>query len=106
MKAVVIACYGGTEVLQVRDIERPVPAAEQLLIEVKAASVNPIDGKIRDGSMAFRFGKNFPKLLGFDASGVVAGVGSTVTKFKVGDEVFVRSDQKNRRHLRRVWRCL
>lgn len=94
MKAVVIDEVGAPDVLQVRDIPRPVPASDQVLIEVHASSVNPIDGKIRDGSMSFRFGKEFPKVLGFDVAGVVVETGSDATNFQVGDPVFARSELK------------
>ena len=94
MKAVVIDRYGSIDELQVRD--EPVPGIQddEVLVKVYCSSVNPIDTKIRDGSMSFRFGKDFPKVLGFDFSGVVAEVGTRCKKFKVGDRVFGRSDQK------------
>ncbi|ARN75071.1 NAD(P)-dependent alcohol dehydrogenase [Oceanicoccus sagamiensis] len=92
MKAIIIEQYGGLDVLQVAEIDKPVAAADQLLIEVYAAGLNPIDTKIRDGSMAFRFGKDFPKVLGFDAAGIVRETGPEATKFKPGDAVMVRSD--------------
>ena len=92
MRAVVINQFGSADVLQVAEVARPAVAADQVLIEVHASSVNPIDSKIRDGSMSFRFGKDFPKVMGFDAAGVVVEMGAEVKKFKVGDEVFVRSN--------------
>jgi NADPH:quinone reductase-like Zn-dependent oxidoreductase len=76
----------------VRDIPRPVPGAGQLLIEVHASSVNPIDWKIPGGQMATRYGSTFPMTLGFDASGVVVEVGAEVAEFVPGDAVFARSD--------------
>jgi NADPH:quinone reductase-like Zn-dependent oxidoreductase len=92
MKAIMIEQYGGLDVLQVAEVGKPVVAADQILIEVHAASINPIDTKIRDGSMAFRFGKKFPKILGFDAAGVVVETGPDTTQFSPGDQVLVRSD--------------
>jgi len=90
VKAVVIDKFGTPDVLKVRDINKPAVAADQVLIEVYASSVNPIDTKIRNGSMSFRFGKDFPMVMSFDASGVVAEKGVGVKGFKPGDEVFVR----------------
>lgn len=92
MKAVVIEEVGTPDVLKIHDIDKPVATADQVLIEVHASSVNPIDTKIRNGSMSFRFGKDFPMVMSFDASGVVSETGPGVNRFKPGDEVFVRSD--------------
>lgn len=92
MKAAVIDSFGPSSGLHIRDIPKPDITPEQILVEVHAASVNPIDWKIRDGLMAARYGKEFPMVLGLDASGVVAAVGSAVSGFVVGDEVYARSD--------------
>jgi len=92
MKAAVIDAFGPPSSLDVRDIPRPGITPEQILVEVHAASVNPIDWKIRNGLMAARYGEEFPMVLGLDASGVVAEVGASVTGFAVGDEVYARSD--------------
>ena len=92
MKAAVIDQFGPSSALQVRDIPTPEITVDQILVEVHAASVNPIDWKIRDGMMGDRYGKEFPMVLGLDASGVVVKVGDSVTEFKEGDEVFARSD--------------
>jgi NADPH:quinone reductase-like Zn-dependent oxidoreductase len=92
MKAVVIDEFGPSSVLQVRDIPRPEIEPDQILVEVHAASVNPIDWKIRDGMMGARYGEDFPMVLGLDASGVVVKVGDAVTTFREGDEIYARSD--------------
>ena len=92
MKAAVIDAFGPSSALEIRDIPTPEINADQVLVEVYAASVNPIDWKIRDGMMAARYGEEFPMVLGLDASGVVSAVGDSVTKFKAGDEVYARSD--------------
>lgn len=92
MKAVVIDAFGPSSQLEIRDIPKPQISPGQVLVEVHAAAVNPIDWKIRDGLMAARYGEEFPMVLGLDASGVVAEVGANVTEFAVGDEVFARSD--------------
>ncbi|MGI9309512.1 MAG: NADP-dependent oxidoreductase [Gammaproteobacteria bacterium] len=92
MKAAVFDEFGGASVMQIRDIDRPEPESGQVLIEVHAASINPIDWKIREGMMTMRFGEDFPQRLGMDASGVVKSVGADVSGFKPGDEVIARSD--------------
>jgi NADPH:quinone reductase-like Zn-dependent oxidoreductase len=92
MKAAVIDEFGPSSVLQVRDIPKPSTEPDQILVEVHAASVNPIDWKIGAGLMGDRYGNEFPMVLGLDVSGVVVEVGADVTEFTVGDEVFARSD--------------
>ncbi len=92
MKAAVIDEFGPPSVLQIRDIETPSIGPDQILIEVHAAGVNPIDWKIRDGQMAMRFAPDFPKILGFDVSGTVAEVGAEVSGFDEGDPVYARSN--------------
>ena len=93
MKAAVIEEFGPPSVLQVKDVDRPSVGPEQILIEVHAAGVNPIDWKIRDGQMAMRFGSDFPKILGFDVAGSVAELGANVSGFEPGDPVYARSNQ-------------
>ncbi len=92
MRAAVIDTYGSAAVLRVCDRPLPVIAANQILVEVHAAGVNPIDWKIRDGMMSARFGDAFPMILGMDVSGVVVATGTAVTRFSKGDEVWARSD--------------
>lgn len=91
MQAVEIDKFGDSSELQVRDIPVPSIDAGQVLVKVHATSVNPIDWKIRDGMMGDRYDDQFPQVLGFDASGVVADVGADVTEFAEGDEVYARS---------------
>jgi NADPH:quinone reductase-like Zn-dependent oxidoreductase len=93
MKAVVRRCYGPPEVLKVEDIEKPVPAENQLLVKVRAASVNPADWHlVRAEPYIIRLGGGFgaPKnpRVGIDFAGTVEEVGKDVTKYKPGDEVF------------------
>lgn len=92
MKAAVLDKFGSVDVMQVRDVPKPEIAAGQVLVEVHATSVNPIDWKMREGQMAARYGSEFPMILGWDCSGVVTEVGEGVDRFAVGDEVFARSD--------------
>jgi NADPH:quinone reductase-like Zn-dependent oxidoreductase len=79
--------YGDIDVLKVVEVERPVPAADQVLVEVKAAGINPGEASIRRGLMHSRFPATFPSGEGSDLAGVAAEVGAEVTKFAVGDEV-------------------
>jgi NADPH:quinone reductase-like Zn-dependent oxidoreductase len=91
MKAIIHCEYGGPEVLKVEEIEKPVPNDNQVLVKVRANSVNPLDLTIR-GPLLLRplFGLRKPKdtRLGVDYSGTVEAVGKNVTNFKPGDEVF------------------
>ena len=95
MKAIVINQYGESEELVKEELEKPEIKANQLLIEMYATSINPIDWKIRAGYMADSMQQDFPLILGWDAAGVVKEVGSDVEKFKVGDEVFARPSLEN-----------
>lgn len=92
MKAALCYEFGGPDVMQIGDIPEPEAEPGQVVIEVHASSVNPIDWKIRQGQMASRFGEEFPQRLGFDVSGVVHSVGEGVTTLKVGDAVYARSN--------------
>lgn len=84
MKAVQIHANGGPEVLQYEDVPRPEPQANQILVRVNAAGVNPVDWKIREGIVR----TTLPTIMGFDFSGVVESVGSAVAKYRAGDAVF------------------
>lgn len=87
MKAIIINSYGSPGVLQKAIVAVPKIGSRQLLIEVKAAGVNPIDWKIRKGNFKLLTGRRFPRILGTDISGIVKETGKTVTSFKPGDEV-------------------
>src|SRR5437762_13820888 len=91
IKAIVNCEYGSPDVLKLENVEKPVPNDNQLLIRVRAASVNPLDLTIR-GPWMIRplLGLRKPKdtRLGVDYSGTVEAVGKNVTNFKPGDEVF------------------
>ena len=94
MKAVVYTNYGSPDVLEIRDVKKPVPNDDQILIKVRAASVNPLDWHFMEGTpyimRAMGVGLRKPKdpRLGVDMSGQVEAVGKNVTQFKPGDEVF------------------
>lgn len=95
MKAAVATQYGDKEVLDILEIPRPtVKKQDHVLIEVHASSVNPIDWKLRKGMLKFFVPLKFPAVLGFDLCGKVVETGSNVTKFKPGDWVISRSDNK------------
>jgi NADPH:quinone reductase-like Zn-dependent oxidoreductase len=83
-----IHSFGGKEVLQADDIESSLPDAGQVLVAVHAASVNPVDFKIRAGKYPAVKDDRLPYTLGRDFSGVVEKCGAQATRFKPGDEVF------------------
>ena len=86
-KAVQFDSYGGIDVLQVREVPRPVPGAGEVLVEVKAASINPSEAVIRSGALHHMFPATFPSGQGSDLAGVVAELGPYASGFAVGDEV-------------------
>lgn len=93
MKAVVATKYGSPDVLQLREVEKPTPKENEVLVKIHAASANPLDWhKLRASPFFVRFSEGFfkPKqtALGADIAGRVEAVGSKVTQFEVGDEVF------------------
>jgi NADPH:quinone reductase-like Zn-dependent oxidoreductase len=90
MKAIVLTKYGGPEVLQYSDVEKPSPTDDQVLVKVHAASLNASDFEIMRGSWAGRLGgpmRTRHKILGTDIAGTVEAVGSNVTTLEPGDEV-------------------
>ena len=94
MKAIVRDTYGSTDILELKEIGKPVPKDHQLLVKVRAASVNPLDWHVLRGEpflvrlMGFGILKPKHKTLGADVAGTVEAVGKDVTQFKMGDEVF------------------
>jgi NADPH:quinone reductase-like Zn-dependent oxidoreductase len=92
MKAIRYCEYGPPDVLKVEEVEKPVPKDDELLVRVRAASLNFIDAGLVRGPLVgrFIFGLRKPKFTGFgqDFAGVVEAVGNNVTEFKAGDEVF------------------
>jgi NADPH:quinone reductase-like Zn-dependent oxidoreductase len=85
MRAVVQQAFGGPEVLEVAEVDWPVPLATEVLVRVEAAGVNPVEPLIRSGQ--FPLIGQPPFILGWDISGVIAGA-EGVTRFDVGDEVY------------------
>src|SRR5688572_29790246 len=88
MKTIAYKEFGGTAVLQTVDEPKPAMQADQVLVKVKAVSINPLDWKIRKGEMKLMSGSKFPKHTGTDFAGIIEEVGASVTNLKKGDEVF------------------
>jgi NADPH:quinone reductase-like Zn-dependent oxidoreductase len=78
--------YGGVDVLEVVEVERPVPGPGEVLVRVKAAGINPGEASIREGRMHDRFPATFPSGQGSDLAGVVEALAGDVERFQVGDE--------------------
>lgn len=93
-KAVQFDRYGEADVLEVRDVPKPVPAAGEVLVEVKAAAINPGEAMIRRGALHDRWPATFPSGQGSDMAGVVAEVGDGVDTFGIGDEVLGFTDNR------------
>lgn len=88
MKAIRIHAYGGAETLQYDEVPRPEPKSGEVLIQVYAAGVNPIDWKIREGYLKQIFDYPLPAIVGTDVAGVVASVGDGVTTLQPGQAVY------------------
>ena len=88
MKAVIAEAYGGPEVLEIADVAVPQTGPNGVLVRVHASSVNPLDWKLRKGLLSALWTLRFPVIWGCDLSGVVESVGSNVTLFRPGDEVY------------------
>ncbi|GMA68958.1 NADPH:quinone reductase [Leuconostoc litchii] len=92
MKAAIIKKYGDVNELEVTDIDKPAIKADEVLVENKSTSINPIDYKARQGLLQSMFPWQFPVVLGWDLAGKIVATGDQVIDFKVGDEVFARPD--------------
>jgi NADPH:quinone reductase-like Zn-dependent oxidoreductase len=86
--------YGGVEVLEVVDVERPVPGEGQALVRVRAAGINPGEAGIREGRMHERWPATFPSGQGSDLAGMIEEIGAGVERFAVGDEVIGFTDRR------------
>jgi alcohol dehydrogenase len=91
MKALAIRRYRAP--MEIMELPRPEPGPGDLLVRVRAASVNPVDYKIRDGAVKVLLPYTFPLILGNDLSGDVEAVGPGVTRFAVGDAIYSRLDK-------------
>jgi NADPH:quinone reductase-like Zn-dependent oxidoreductase len=94
MKAVRFDHYGDIDVLRVVDVTMPEPVQGEVLVKVKAASINPGEAKIRQGLFHAMWPATFPSGEGSDFAGTVAKVGSGVAEFSPGDEVFGFTDRR------------
>jgi NADPH:quinone reductase-like Zn-dependent oxidoreductase len=94
VKAVRFDKYGGIDVLYVADVPVPEPASGEVLIEVKAASINPGEAKIREGVFHSTWPATFPSGEGSDFAGIVTKLGPNVAQFAVGDEVIGFTDRR------------
>jgi len=88
MKAIITKEYGDVEVLGLEEIDIPTISNTEILVHVKAVSINPLDYKVRNGELKMMTGKVPPRIIGSDFSGVISKVGNLIDKYKVGDEVF------------------
>ncbi len=88
MKAVITKDYGSVDVLSIESVDKPTINDNEILVEVKAVSINPIDWRIRTGEMRMITGRIPPRILGADYSGVVNKIGKNITSYKKGDEVY------------------
>ncbi len=86
MKAIRAHSFGGPEVLQLDDVDDPIPGSSEVVIDVKAAGVNPADTYMRGG--AYAIVPELPYIPGGDAAGVISAIGAGVTDHKIGDRVF------------------
>lgn len=85
MRAVLLSEFGGPEKLKVAEVETPMPGPGQVLVRIRAAALNQVDTKIREG---LPIGPDMPAILGADLAGVIEAVGSDVADLRVGDEVY------------------
>jgi NADPH:quinone reductase-like Zn-dependent oxidoreductase len=95
MKAVRFNEYGDVDVLKVEDVPAPEPGSGQVLVQVKAAGINPGEAKIRDGQLHARWPATFPSGQGSDLAGIVAQTGPGVTSVSAGDEVIGYTDNRS-----------
>eukprot|EP01035_Chromulina_nebulosa_P016270 gene16270-21569_t len=79
--------YGGPGVMRLEPYEIPAPRNNEIVVRVKAASINPLDWKLRQGFMKFIMGRRFPRGMGMDFAGVVEAVGPNVAELSIGDKV-------------------
>ena len=90
MKAFILDRYGKNRALRLGDMPEPEVRDHDVLIDIHAAGLNPLDAKIRDGEFKLILPYRLPLILGNDVAGVVVGVGPKTRGFKIGDEVYAR----------------
>ena len=94
-RAVQFDHYGDRDVLYIAEVDVPSPSAEEVIVEVRAAGINPGEAAIRTGALEATFPATFPSGQGSDLAGVVSAVGDAITQFSVGDEVLGWSWQRS-----------
>lgn len=87
MKAVYYKEFGSADVLQIGELPKPKPAADEVLVQVGAAAINPIDRRLRGGELQDFFKREWPIIPGFDVSGRIVEVGKDVSNWQTGDDV-------------------
>ncbi|ASN06665.1 NADP-dependent oxidoreductase [Virgibacillus necropolis] len=92
MKAIIIESYGSSDQLIEKEVPMPTIEDNQVLLELHATSINPIDWKLREGYLQEKLPFEFPIILGWDAAGIIKEVGANVTNFQIGDYVFARPE--------------
>jgi len=88
MKAFYITSYKRPEGIVYGELADPVPATDQLLVQIKAVSVNPVDYKILRGDLKMIVGSGFPRIVGSDYAGIIKDVGGEIKNFKPGDRIY------------------
>ena len=91
MKALVLTRYGGPEATSLEDVATPSPGPGEVLVKVRAAALNPVDFKIREGQLKPILKYDLPTVMGNELAGEVEAIGTSVTRFAVGDRVFART---------------
>lgn len=92
MRAIVIHDYGDPDELRETELPMPRPGPSEVLVEIHAASINPVDWKIRSGGMRAILPYSFPLVLGLDIAGVVKERGASAGRFEIGDEILAKID--------------
>ncbi|MFZ3580403.1 NADP-dependent oxidoreductase [Virgibacillus sp. DJP39] len=92
MKAIVIEAYGSSDQLVEKEVPTPTINEDQVLIELNATSINPIDWKLREGYLQEKLPFEFPIILGWDAAGTIKEIGKNVSNFQIGDKVYARPE--------------
>ena len=92
MRAVKIHRFGGPQELEMQSVSIPTPGANEVLVKVHAAGVNPLDWKVREGYLAQIIPHQLPLTLGWDFSGEIAALGANVDSWNIGDQVYARPD--------------
>jgi len=90
MKAYTINRYSKEDKLQLTEVPKPIAKENEVLIQVYSASINQLDAKLKSGEFKLLLPYKFPLILGHDVAGIIVAIGSKVSRFKVGDEVFAR----------------